>query len=218
MANYADLKQRIITAMNRDDLNDVLASTLDQHIYDACEMYADMRFWFNQTTQSVSTVASANSVTLPSQMRIIDRLAGPYGDLEPVTLDDYPDYGTFASEAVGLPGRFTYLGGVLQFDLTPDQAYSMTAYGILQIDPPSNDSDTNAWTNEAAALISAHARMTLFRDQFRDEAGVGFAANALSMELTKLRRETERRLRKRLTARLVGSNGQPVSRSYLARL
>lgn len=217
MATYADLKQRIITETSRDDLTDDLADTLDQHIYDACVEYSDTRFWFNQTIQPIATVSGNNAVTLPAPMRIIDRLAGPYCDLTPVTLDEFPDYGQFAADATGLPWKYTYLDGTLKFNVTPDQIYNMTAYGLLQIDPPAVDADDNAWTNEALPLIVAHTKMTLARDMFRDQVGIVLAQAAVTDNLAKLRRETDRRLRTRLAMRLTNPNGQPTRRSWLDR-
>lgn len=218
MATYADLKARIITEMSRDDLADDLADILDQHVADACIEYSDMRFWFNQSIQAVATVAGTITVALPAPMRIIDRLAGPYADLTPVTLDDYPDYGDFAADATGLPSRYTYINGQLRFDITPDAVYNMTAYGLLQIDPPAVDATSNVWTNEARALIIARTKMTLARDVFRDQDGVVLAQAGVQDNLTKLQRETQRRLRTRSAAQLVRPNGQPVRRAYLDRL
>lgn len=217
MADYAALKQRIITETSRDDLADDLAGTLDDHVADACVEYSDMRFWFNQSIQAVATTAGAITVALPAPMRIIDRLAGPYDDLTPVSLDDYPDFGIFAADATGLPSRYAYVDGALRFDIKPDAVYNMTAYGLLQIDPPAADADDNAWTNEARALIIARAKMTLCRDVFRDQDGVVLAQAGVRDCLTKLRRETERRLNRRRTAQLVRPNGQPVRMGYLDR-
>lgn len=221
MATYADLKTRIVAEMNRLDLVDdpETATLMAIHIGDAINEYADMRFWFNQSIQTVATTANVNEITLPTAMRIIDRLAGPYGDLTPVTLDQFPDYGTFAADAVGPPWQYTYLdGGVIRFNTIPAEAYAMTAYGIAEIPAPVNDADSSVWTNEMQGLISAHTRMTLSRDKFKDQVATGLAANAVQMHLAKLRRETDRRLRTRLAAQLTRPNGQPVRRAYLDRL
>lgn len=218
MGTYADLKARIVSETNRDDLLDDLAGILAIHIADAIDEYAGMRFWFNQVIQPLVTVAGVNTIDLPLNLRIVDRLAGPYTDLVPVTLGQFPDYGQYASEARGLSGTYAYVNGKLIFDTFPDRAYTLTAYGVLQVDAPTEDTDTNIWTNEAAALIASHTRMTLYRDQFRDQEGASLAANAVQMHLDRLKRETQRRTNTRPIARLVAPNGQSVRRAYLDRL
>lgn len=221
MATYADLKARIVREMVRDDLLDDLADTLTEHVADACNEYSDVRFWFNQTVQQVSTVADITTVAVPVAMRIIDRVAGPYGDLTPMILRQFPNDGIFPQ--TGLPTYYTYLDGplsndaTLTFNVTPDDAYSLTLYGLSQIAAPVDDEDSNAWTNEAQALIASHVRMTLYRDQFRDPEGEASAGRAVQSNLNKLKRETDRRLRTRLAAQLVAPNGQSVRRSFMDR-
>lgn len=218
MGTYANLKARIISEANRDDLLDDLAGILTTHIADAIDEYAGMRFWFNQAIVNVTLDENANSLTLPQTMRIIDRLAGPYGDLSPVTLSEFPDYGQYAAPPRGIPRAYLYTNGDLRFDIYADQSCPMVAYGVLEVPAPTLDADSNIWTNEAAALIAAHTRMTLYRDQFRDQEGASLAANAVQMHLDRLRRETQRRTNTRPIARLVAPNGQPVRRAYLDRL
>lgn len=218
LPTYADLKNRIVKETNRDDLLDDLADILEIHISDAIDEYAGMRFWFNQVIQPLVTVSGSRTLAVPVSMRIIDRIAGPYTDLSPVTLNEFPDYGQFAAETRGLPSTYAYMNGELRFNAIPDQAYALTAYGLLQVDAPTVDIDANIWTNEAQALIASHTRMTLYRDQFRDQEGAALAANATEMHLSRLKRETQRRTNTRPIARLVAPNGQSVRRAYLDRL
>lgn len=211
MATYTDLKTRVITETSRDDLSDDLATLLDEHIAEACAYYSDMRFWFNQAVVSVSTVATEQDLVIPVSMRIVDRVAGPYGDLTPAILSEFTDAG--ATPRSGTPTSYTWLDGNLRFDPVPDDTYDLTVYGLSQIDPPSLGADSNVWTNEAQGLIVAHTKLTLFTDIFRDQGGAALAATAVSRQRDKLRRETDRRLRTRLSAQLTRPNGQPV-RTY----
>lgn len=218
LPTYADLKNRIVKETNRDDLLDDLADILAIHIRRAVNTYADKRFWFNQVIQPLVTVAGSRTLAMPVSMRIIDRIAGPDTDLSPVTLNEFPDYGQFAAETRGLPSAYTYINGELRFNAIPDQAYALTAYGVLQVDMPTDDIDSNIWTNEAQDLIASHTRMTLYRDVFRDRDGAIDAANAVQMDLEALVTGTQRRTNTRPIARLVAPNGQPVRRAYLDRL
>ena len=214
MATYADLKQRIAREMSRDDLLDDLLPTLEQHIYEACEEYASTRFWFNQSVVSVDTVADVNTVA--TAMRVVDRVAGPYVNLTPLMMDDMVHDGALGTQT-GIPASFAYYDGGLTLYPTPDDAYGLTIYGVKQIEPPTDDADSNEWTNEAQGLISAHTRMTLYRDQFRDTEGAVMASAAVQEQKNRLRRETDRKLRRRPYAQLVDAGGQSVRRSWLDR-
>lgn len=218
MATYSDLKKRIITETRRDDLRDDpdTASLLNTHVREACEEFADMRFWFNQSIQTVVTTAGMDRVDVPSPVRIVDRVAGPYCDLTPVILREFTDAGDFPRS--GYPTSYTYFNQALVFDPVPDASYQLTLYGIANIPAPSADGDSSVWTNEAQALIAAQTRFTLYRDVFFDDARGALAASAAQTHLAKLRRETDRRLRTRLVARLVAPNGQPVHQTHLDRL
>lgn len=218
MATYSDLKTRIAREMVRDDLLDdpATASLLATHIRDAIEEFADMRFWFNQSVQSVVTTSGVQSVAVPAPMRIVDRVAGPYCDLTPVILREITDAGDLPRS--GYPTSYTYLDEALRLDPVPDAAYELTLYGIAQIDAPSADGDSSVWTNEAQALIAAQTRLTLYRDLIFDDGRAALAALAAQTHLAKLRRETDRRLRTRLAARLVAPNGQSVRKAFLDRL
>lgn len=209
MANLADLKQRVITDMSRDDLEDDLSALLLLRIQDACVHYSDTRFWFNQAVETITTVSGTAEVSVPFGVRIIDRIAGPYGDLSPAILSDAPY--TPLIDYTDLPRTYTWLGGDLELYPVPNDAYTLKVYGLLQIDPPENDEDENAWTNEAARLIAVHTKMLLYRGKFRDQAGTQLAMGELSDELARLKRETERRTRTRLAARLTAPNGVPVT-------
>lgn len=191
MATLGDLKTRIKTEMVRTDLDDELASTLDLHIQRACEFFADERFWFNAYIGSLTTVPGSRTVDVPVSIRRVDRVSIPslLVEVREVLLTEFPDF-----IASSIPQVYAYDNDALIMYPTPDQAYSLRLVGTKQIDAPVNDSDSNEWTNEAQDLIVARAKMTLYRDQFRDLEGVEIAKAATQEELTRLKRETARRL------------------------
>lgn len=208
MADYVALKARIAGEMARDDLATDIPDMLDAHVHDACEEFASRPFWFNTIVVSATTVDGEQQLELPGTVRIVDRVAGPYGDLTAVRVEDFPDYGILASN--GTPLTFSYIDGGLRLDPVPDDAYSLTIYGIKQIDPPQVDADDNAWTNEAARLITAQVKFTLYRDVFSDAEGVSEAKGAVLDALAWMERETQRRTGARLAARLVAPTGAPM--------
>lgn len=193
MTAYSTLKTRIATEMVRDDIGDgeELEGTLDTHFEQACEYYADEKFWFNSLIATTTTSNGTINVALPAAFRRIDRVTIPAYDLElvPTVIDDFEDYSTNA-----LPSHWTWYNDNIRLYPTPDATYTLRLYGIAQIDAPSDDADENIWTTEAQHLIVAHTKMTLARDVFRDPEGAQMFLGAALDQLRKLRRETARRL------------------------
>jgi len=197
MATYAELKTRIVTEMVRSDLDDTLATQLATHIARACEYFSDERFWFNAIVTTTPTVSGTATVSVPATVRRVDRVSIPAlgTDLREVALSALDDGDTQA-----MPSEYAYSGDSLQFYPIPDQAYTLRLVGIAQINAPSDDTDENAWTDEAQDLIVARTKMTLFRDQFRDPEGAQMAMGAVQEALARLKRETARRLETPLRA------------------
>jgi len=217
MATYADLKTRIITEMTKDNLGtgEELETVFATHIADAIDEYSDVRFWFNQTIVTTATVANTNTLAVPATIDTIDRVEGPYGDLDAVELAEFQGNSLIGA---GYPLGYAFVDGAIRFSPTPDAVYALTIYGVKKIAAPTADSDSNAWTNEAQGLIAARTRFTLYRDVYRDPIASQMAVGAIQEHLAKLKRKTDRRIAKRPVARLVGNNGQPVRRGYLDRL
>lgn len=191
MATYLELRQRIITELARDDLEDDLVTTLAKHCEQACEYYADTKFWFNSVITTVDTVANTATVAIPAGVRIIERVTVPAYDtcLREVTLMELGDDTIYA-----LPSCYSYYNDTMRFYPIPDQAYTLNIYGVSQVDTPSADDDTNIWTTEAEHLIAAHVKASLCRGVFRDPEGYQLAAGEVTDALRRLRRETARRL------------------------
>jgi hypothetical protein len=200
MATLDDLKTRIITELSRDDLEDTLAAQLTTHISRACEFYANQRFWFNAVVATASTTANVETVAIPAGVRRIDRMTIPasYAEVQEAIL---PDLDNVASVTTGRPTHYAYYNDSVRLYPVPDSAYTLRIYGLAQIDAPVDDTDENAWTEEAQDLIVSHTKMTLCRDQFRDAEGTQLAMGATQDALKRLQRETAQRLRTQLQPR-----------------
>lgn len=198
MATLGEIKTRIIAETQRDDLSGDLATQLLIHIQGACEHYSDEKFWFNSIIASAVTVAGTATVNVPATMRRVDRVTIPayYTELIETTLVDM-HYDTVQS----IPRGYAYYNDALKLYPIPDAVYTLELTGLAQVDAPSADGDTSIWTEEAQDLIVARAKMTLYRDQFRDPEGVQLAAGAAVDAMNKLKRETARRLETRLRVR-----------------
>lgn len=188
MATYSDLKQRIVSEMTRDDLEDDLSALLETHIARAIEYYQGDQFWFNYGSATVS--ASAAEVAMPATMRVIDSVRTPDGNLlTKVGLEEI-----LASTATsGTPTHYAEFGDGIYVYPTPSSAVTLTLYGTKYITPPSTGTDSNAWTNAAQDLISSHTQTTLYREKFRDDNGVARARAATSDAYIRLKAETSRR-------------------------
>ena len=203
MATYADLKARIIRETNRDDLGDTLALSLTQAIQDAIQFYADQRFWFNESIATSVTVLNNEYVALPTgvNFRKLDLFAITVGatqyTLRMQSLKQIEEWAK-AIQTQGQPTDFAVYGAtdIPTYRLWPrhNAVFPLTWVGVVDEPTLSADSDTNSWTTYGYALITARAKMLLYRDQFRDAEGAQIAANAEAQQLYTLKTETARRL------------------------
>ena len=199
MTTLADLKTRIVTETQRDDLSGDLAAQLLNAIQKACRYYQNEKFWFNSIITTAATVAGTATVNVPSTMLRVDRVTIPaqYTELLEATLADL-SYETVQS----IPRAYAYYNDALKLYPVPDAVYTLELTGLADVAAPAVDADTSIWTNEAADLIVARAKMTLYRDQFRDPEGVQFAQADVQEVFAALKRETAKRLETKLRPRV----------------
>lgn len=189
-----ELKTRIATEMVRDDLLDDLLIQLNLHINRAIEYFSDEELPFNVIVTTTPTVANTITVSIPSTVRRIDRLTIPalYAEVREVGLEEIE---RLDGGGAGFPQLYCYYNDQIRLWPTPDAIYTLQFTGLKQIDAPTSDSDdTTPWTNAAYDLIACRTRMTLYRDQFRDQEGAELAVAATSEALDRLKQETARRL------------------------
>ena len=198
MTTLADLKTRIVAETVRDDVSGDLADQLLIHIQKACRYYQNEKFWFNSIIASAVTVASTATVNVPASMLRVDRVTIPayYTELTEVTLIGI-DYDTVES----IPRGYAYYNDALKLYPIPDAVYTLELTGLADVAAPAVDADTSIWTNEAADLIVARTKMTLYRDQFRDPEGTQLAQADVQEVFAALKRETAKRLETKLRAR-----------------
>lgn len=197
MVTWATQKTRIADEMVRSDIasGGAREALLEKHYQDAVEYYANEKFWFNSIVTTVNTVASTQTVTIPSTVQTVERLTIPAYDIElrEVNLSEIEDYDT-----EGLPEFYSYYNDSIRLWPTPDAVYTLRIYGVSKVAAPTTGTDDNIWTNEAAALIRAHTKMTLFRGLYRDPEGTQLAMAEAKDAYDALKQETARRLKKPL--------------------
>jgi hypothetical protein len=201
MVTFATQKTRIADEMVRSDLaaGGAREGLLEQHYQDAVAHYANDKFWFNSVLTTVNTVATVATVNIPATVRRVEKITIPalQRTLREVTMADIPKW----EDVTGVPEVYAYFNDQLRFYPVPDAVYTLQLYGLAQIAAPSANADDNIWTNEAAPLIRAHTKATLYRGVYRDPEGTQLALAEEIDALDRLRRETARRLDMPLTAR-----------------
>lgn len=196
MSTLGDLRARVADELLKRNLTSQIAS----HIAKAVEFYAGRRFWFN-TGQMVGTPTSVDGdgyIALPTGTRLIDQIRIGSIFLEPrpaAIIDDW-----LANTPATAPEPYDYAisGDRLRLYPTPSGPVSIVVVGTFDVLPlmtaTADASVSNAWTNEGADLITARARMTLYRDVLRDAEGVAMAKDAIREASADLDMKTLRRI------------------------
>lgn len=199
MATYGDLKTRIKSELDREDMDagEDSINDLTTHILAAVRYYQNRRFWFLlKPAKSVNTVDAQNYVTRPTDMHTIDRVSIPTLGYE-LERCDIADLEAL-DEPSGTEGQPVYWaegegGTQIRLYPTPNAVWALKMSGTALITALSADADTNVWTNDGQDLIAARACRTICKDVFKDfEAAEGFAlaeAEALAaLEFTDINR------------------------------
>ena len=203
MATYADLKTRIADELTRDDMGSggEAESALVRAIATAVAQTANEEFWFSHASGTVTTTGAANSVAMPAGVRIAETVTDQYGcDLIRLPIDAMD-----GRIETGLPTAWAQDGDNIRLWPIPDAAYALSVYGTAEVSAPALDADDNIWTNEAADLIAARAKVILCRFPLRDADGVAAARDEERDALLSLRAETKRRRRAPLRTDLAAS-------------
>ena len=187
MPTLAELKTRIVTETNRDDIapGGELEPLLNDTIARAIEFHADELFWFNRASVAVETVAEAATVAMPEGIRIAFSVRCEGSPMRKIAEEDM-----LGLSGSGRPLLWAEEDGAIRLWPVPDAAYPLAVDGIAELGVPET---SNEWTEAGCDLIAARVRMLLFRDTLRDLDGVQLAGSAEEEALARLRRETRRR-------------------------
>jgi len=201
MATLADLQNRIITEINRDDLADDLLSALNTAIQDAIGDFANERFWFNETRVTGTLSNGAEYTALPSGMHHIDSLFAIVGGvrfrLRKISMDHME--GLYTVPQVGQPTDWANFGTTARLWPTPNVDYPSIWLTISDVTPTIDWSapDTtisNNWTNEGQWLISSRAKRQLYRNVIKDYEAAAAAQSDEEDAYANLKGESNRRI------------------------
>lgn len=172
MGTLADLKARILNEMKRPSLTAECAKA----VLDAIAKHSLNRFpWNEETDSSTVTVTGTASYALPDRFgRLI--MAEVTVGAQRYELDEI-DYETLRGRtrtAVGNatpPCKIAFFGGRFHLDPPPaGDGWTVDLTFTSQLTAMSDDTASNAWTNQAEPLIRAAAKRDLYHNVVRDYA------------------------------------------------
>jgi hypothetical protein len=178
MATFKDLQNNIAEDLTRDDLT----SQIKRAVGDAVKHYETSRFYFNTTrSKTFSTVAgqdtygAADLAEIPNIIRIDKLFLRDSVSIYP--LDRYePDEFEFIAGnplvSSGRPTIFTYVDSSVIVWPVPLSVYTLRPHMHFRLPALSQDTDSNAWCNDAEQLIRAHAKLLLYTNLIEDTEGM----------------------------------------------
>jgi hypothetical protein len=200
VASYLDMQTRIADELDRPDLT----VQIKRAIVSAVRFHERTTFYFTETSFTFATVNGQELYTASDAPAIatspsLDRLnANYYGTRTPLTKRtwDYLDGISTMAISLGQPADWAYRAEAIRLYPVPNGAYTITAYSVPRLTELSSDSDSNAWTNDAEALIRARAKWDLALNVIRGSE-MADEASAFKVqeqdEQTALLKETRRR-------------------------
>lgn len=172
MATLGDLKTRIISETTRDDLADDLAAQFQNIIARSIEQYAAERWWFNERRVLIPTVAGQGFVTWPVGLTAARWIDGLYLEqnagatrwpLAARSIDEFEELSQ--PNVTGQPTDYLVADTDIRLFPIPNRIYNLAADIIADVTPALvADTDANAWTNQGQDLITAQAKLRLYRD------------------------------------------------------
>lgn len=172
MATYLDLQTRIADELDRGS---ELTAQIKKAIVTAVAFYARKKFYFTETSFTFNTVVAReyygvadNAAIATSPNLEILNININAGRFEMVKQSfQYIDDISFITGSLGQPMIWAYRAEQIRLYPIPSQVWTITAFNIPRLTALSADSDSNAWTNDAEALIRSRAKIDLIYNVIR---------------------------------------------------
>jgi len=201
MATLGEIQDRI----NNDYLNrtDLTAET-KRAIAGAVRFYERQRFWFNESSTALATVAAQSHIATQSTFFTTDRLRFFYqtsASYSLVKVDHEELLDMRGNQTSGKPTHYTEWGERYELFPIPDSAYTVVVYGIQQLpilDQTSSTASTNAWFSAAEDLVVFHATKVMWANVLRNTEEALKYAELERREYDQLVMASEQRLTKKL--------------------
>jgi len=171
MATLGAVQDRI----NNDYLNrtDLTAET-KRAVAGAVRFYERQRFWFNESSTALATVAAQSHIATQSTFFTTDRLRFFYqgsASYELVKKDIGELLEMRGNQSPGKPTHYAEWGERYELFPIPDSAYTVTVYGIQQLtvlSATTGTASTNAWFSAAEDLVVFHATKLMWANVLRN--------------------------------------------------
>jgi hypothetical protein len=171
MGTLADLRARIISETNRDDLVDDMAAALDQVIQASVAQYADELWWFNEIPLTTVCTVGSPYAQIPSGVYRIDDLWVIVGAVRyPLRRLPWAHIESlYTVPSIGQPTDYAEVNGQIYMWPTASQPWPLLWNVIADVLPALDFTDptgasSNIWTNEGQDLITAQSKIRLYRD------------------------------------------------------
>lgn len=174
---FVDLRNQIATDLTRDDL----ANEIKSAVNDAIDNYETSRFYFNVTRSltfpTVPGQSAYGAAALPQIPDIIeiDNLF-MFDGTRPIELDKYEadEFEWLQGSMTGAdrPVAYTFVDSQILLWPVPIAVYTMRPHMHYKLAPLVEDTDTNAWCNDAEQLIRCHAKLLLYANLIEDTEGM----------------------------------------------
>lgn len=177
MGTYLDLQNAIASDLSRTDLTSQIKSAIG----DAIEQYSNTRFYFNVTRSLTFNTVVAQRAYGASDLAQIPNIIGIdtmflFDGGRPLELDKYEadefEWLQSTSTGNGRPCAYTYIDSQILVWPLPVAVYPIRPHMHYLLDPLVNDTDSNAWTNDAEKLIRCHAKLLLYANVLEDTDGM----------------------------------------------
>lgn len=174
MPTYADMRARIADELAND--GDITSTQINYAINDSIALYQRRPWWFN--VRMITFTTSANGeyyVSTPTStfddMIEVQSIMIEYSGLKSplVAVDnleiDFSQDGT----VTGIPTNYSRTAQKIRLFPIPDGAYTIYLTFVCKLDALVNDTDENAWTNEAEELIRQSAKRRIALNYLESE-------------------------------------------------
>lgn len=194
-----------ISARIADDLARVdLTTQIKAEVLDSIRDYQGRRFWFNETrAYTFNTVVGQSDYTLAvasgfSDFTEVDWLQitvnGRVYDLCEGAAEWIDQWLADFPLNTGQPTDWCYYGATFRLYPRPDAVYPVRIAGLGTLTALSADGDSNAWTMLADDLLRARGKWRVYKHVIRDDTGAARQEQPIQDALTRLTRETAKRI------------------------
>lgn len=183
------MQSRIANEINRSDIT----SNIQDAIISAIRFYRKEKFWFNQTTDTVTATIATRTTSLPSDWEapVFARLQISTSIYQPLELIPYIENEEYylSDSMQGIPTEYSIFGSTIYWKPIPIISYTVYVSYIKQITEPTGSNDTSSWFTDAEALIRQHAKGIIYQDVLYASDKATAAFGLARAELSRLKQE-----------------------------